>query len=284
MVFKHSFLLAFAVSTVNAASTTQCCSSIITASDSLFSPILSLLNITFPTTDNIGIGCQPINTSCAGNCAGQAVSCSVVAPSVFGNIGVACTPLPACKPPCTTIGTETSPLYGANTGNPFNDLVAVAGNGTLTTDNAPSIEAITLRYGSVVDGLAVTYGRGARSSSMTISHGTSVTAIGPANTTVTLNANETIIGVSGQSGTLSPYGNRVLQISFKILDSSTGATRFQGPFGLGTGTAFNVTDGPLLALSGFAVNTDSDLATSGGKLGGLYGLSFITSKGLNCTA
>ncbi|KAJ6452478.1 hypothetical protein C8R45DRAFT_1040751 [Mycena sanguinolenta] len=285
MVFQHAFLLAFAVGAATATfSTSQCCSGMIAASSPGVDPILALLGITIPSSGEIGICCKATNASCASDCDGQAVSCSGVSPSILGiDIGTGCTPLPPCSPPCNTIGTNTSQLYGASTGNAFNDLVTVAGSGSITTDNAPSIQSITLGYGSVIDGLSVTYGPDEGQSSTTILHGTSPIFSGVTNTTVTLNANENIIGVSGQSGVHSPYGERILQLSFTILDSSTGAKRVQGPFGTATGTAFNVTDGPLLALSGFAVNTNTSLADLHGAAGGLYGLSFITSTGLNCT-
>ncbi|KAJ7212817.1 hypothetical protein B0H12DRAFT_1242362 [Mycena haematopus] len=285
MAVKYTFLLAFAIGEVAATfSTAQCCGSLISPSPSAVNPILALLGIIIPSSGDIGVCCKAINTSCASDCDGKAVSCSGVSSSALGiDIGTGCTPLPPCSPPCNTIGTNTSQLYGASTGTAFNDLVTVAGNGSLTASNAPSIQAIILRHGSVIDGLAVTYGQGAAQGSATISHGTSLTATGPTNTTVTLNANESIISVSGQSGVHSPYGERILQLRFLILDSSTGTTRVQGPFGTATGTAFNVTDGPLLALSGFAINTNTALANLNGAPGGLYGLSFITSTGLNCT-
>ncbi|KAF8135340.1 hypothetical protein K438DRAFT_2031250 [Mycena galopus ATCC 62051] len=285
MPLTYTLLLTFAVAAVTATfSTDQCCSSLIPASSPAVTPILAFLGITIPSSGDIGVCCKAINTSCASDCDGEAVSCSGVSPSVLGiDIGTGCTPLPPCGPPCNTIGTNNSQLYGASTGNAFNDLVTVGGNGSFTTDNAPSIQAITLRYGSVVDGLAVTYSQGAGQSPITISHGTSLIATGPTNTTVALSATESIISVSGQSGVHSPYGVRILQLSFLILDSSTGTTRVQGPFGTATGTAFNVTDGPLLALSGFAINTDTALSNLNGAPGGLYGLSFITSTGLNCT-
>ncbi|KAJ6452428.1 hypothetical protein C8R45DRAFT_1040618 [Mycena sanguinolenta] len=285
MVFKRAFLFVFAVGAVTATfATSQCCSGMIAASSPGIDPILALLGITIPSSGEIGICCKATNASCASDCDGQAVSCSGVSPSILDiNIGTGCTPLPPCSPPCNTIGTDTSQLYGASTGNAFNDLVTVAGSGSITTDNAPSIQSITLGYGSVIDGLSVTYGPDEGQSSTSILHGTSPSLSGVTSRTITLNANQSIIGISGQSGVHTTYGERIFQLTFTILDSSTGTKKVQGPFGTATGTAFNVTDGPLIALSGFAINTNTSLANLHGAPGGLYGLSFITSTGLNCT-
>jgi hypothetical protein len=82
----------------------------------------------------------------------------------------------------------------------------VVGNGSVTTDDVPSIQALIFRHGSVVshnplshispqwtdliqiDGLAVTYAQGSSQDLTTLSHGTSLTAVdsGLLNTTMTL--------------------------------------------------------------------------------------------------
>ncbi|KAK7001949.1 hypothetical protein R3P38DRAFT_3045684 [Favolaschia claudopus] len=293
MSFTRSLFLTLAIATASAIATSldiverapinQCCSSLISATSPAVAPILLLLGIVVPPIGQIGVCCKSISSTCADDCDGTAVSCAAVTLSVLGiDIGAGCTPLPPC-PPCNTIGTTTSDLFGANMGNAFNDLSAVAGNGTITTTTAPSIQTIFVRHGSVIDGIAVAYASGLGKPQITISHGTSQTADGPTNTAVILNVNETITSVAGVSGTRAPFGLRILQLKFEILDSATNATRIVGPFGSASGTAFNVTGtGPLLALGGFAIDTNSSLAELNGAPGGLYGLTFITSTGLDC--
>ncbi|KAK6966781.1 hypothetical protein R3P38DRAFT_3152325, partial [Favolaschia claudopus] len=259
--------IATSLDIIERAPTNQCCSSLISATSPAVSPILLLLGIVVPPIGGqIGVCCKSISTStCADDCdEGKAVSCAAVTPSVLGiDIGAGCTPLPPC-PPCNK--------YAAS---------SVAGKGTLTTTTAPSIQTIFVRHGSVIDGIAVTYAEG--NTQTTISHGTSQTANGPTNTAVILNANETIISVAGVSGTRAPHGLRITQLKFEIRDSGTNATRIVGPFGTASGTTFNVTGtGPLLALGGFAIDTNSSLAELNGAPGGLYGLTFITSTGLDC--
>ncbi|KAK7026379.1 hypothetical protein R3P38DRAFT_3193040 [Favolaschia claudopus] len=163
MSFTRSLFLTLAIATafatsldiVERAPTNQCCSSLISATSPAVAPILLLLGIVVPPIGQIGVCCKSISSTCADDwrvmfcCIYHAVSCAAVTPSVLGiDIGVGCTPLPPC-PPCNTIGINTSDLFGANMGNAFNDLSAVAGNGTITTTTAPSIQTIFVRHGSV---------------------------------------------------------------------------------------------------------------------------------------
>ncbi|KAJ7718377.1 hypothetical protein B0H14DRAFT_3901121 [Mycena olivaceomarginata] len=264
----------------------QCCEKLLSSNSPAVEPFLALLGVTVPIPPvDLGICCKPISVSgCNNNCTdGIAVTCSADPVSVVGvDIGVDCTPIPPC---CNRLLTSTSPLFGSDAGDAFNDLTTLVGNGAVTTDNVPSIEAITLRYGSVIDGLAVTYAQGTSQDLTTISHGTSLTATqsGLMNRTVTVGTNETLTAVSGQTGFHTSFGVRVLQLSFTISNSFTGASRVVGPFGTSTGTAFTVGgNGTLIALGGSAVNTNSTLNQLNGARGGLYGLSFISTNGTDC--
>ncbi|KAF7339126.1 hypothetical protein MVEN_01989300 [Mycena venus] len=267
----------------------QCCEKLLSSASPAVEPFLALLGVTIPTPPvDLGVCCKPISVSgCDSNCTGGiAVTCATVPISVVGvDIGVDCTPIPPCNPACNTLSISTSQLFGSNAGDAFNDLTTFVGNGTVTTDNVPSIKAITFRYGSVIDGLGVTYVQGTGQDLTTISHGTSLTntEAGLMNSTVTLGTNETITAVSGQTGNHSPYGVRVLQLSLTISNSFTGASRMAGPFGSATGAAFTVAgNGTLVALGGSAVNTNLSLNSLHGARGGLYGLSFITTNGTDC--
>ncbi|KAJ7775845.1 hypothetical protein B0H14DRAFT_333748 [Mycena olivaceomarginata] len=241
----------------------HCCEKLLSSASPAVAPFLGLLGVTIPIPPvDLGICCKPISVSgCDNNCTGGiAVTCAGIPVSVVGvDIGVDCTPIPPCPPPCNTLSTSTSQLFGSNAGDAFNDLNAFVGNATVTTDNVPSIHAITFRFGSVIDGLAVTYAPGPNQDLNTIQHGTSLTTVdsGLMNSTLTLGTNETITAVSGQTGNHSPFGIRVLQLTFTISNSFTGASRVAGPFGSATGTAFTVAgNGSVIALGGSAVNTN----------------------------
>ncbi|KAJ6560585.1 hypothetical protein DFH09DRAFT_1316604 [Mycena vulgaris] len=244
----------------------HCCEKLLSSASPAVEPFLALLGVTIPIPPvNLGICCKPLAVSgCDSNCtSGIAVTCATTPISIVGvDIGVDCTPIPPCAPTCNTLSTSTSQLFGAHLGDAFNDLTTLVGNATVTTDDVPSIKAITFRYGSVIDGLGVTYAQGTGQDLTTISHGTSLTAVesGLMNSTLTLGTNETITAVSGQTGVHSPYGVRVLQLSFTISNSFTGASTVAGPFGSATGTAFTVAgSGTLIALGGSAVNTNFTL-------------------------
>ncbi|KAJ7054779.1 hypothetical protein C8F01DRAFT_331261 [Mycena amicta] len=269
--------------------TPQCCEKLLSSGSPAVEPFLALLGVTIPIPPvDLGICCKPIASSgCDSNCtSGIAVTCAGIPVSIVGvDIGVDCTPVPPCNPPCNTLSTSTSQLFGASTGDDFNDLTAFVGNATVTTDNVPSIKAITFRHGSVIDGLGVTYAQGTDQDLTTISHGTSLTTVdsGLMNSTLTVGTNETIIAVSGETGVHSPYGVRVLQLTFTLANSFTGESRIAGPFGSASGTAFTVAgNGTVVALGGNAANTDLSLNQLKGAKGGLYGLSFITTNGTDC--
>ncbi|KAJ7731364.1 hypothetical protein B0H16DRAFT_1696706 [Mycena metata] len=294
MFFRSSVFVASLVATTAAQmeapeNAPQCCEKLLSSASPAVEPFLALLGVTIPIPPvDLGICCKPISVSgCDNNCTGGiAVTCATTPISVVGvDIGVDCTPIPPCNPTCNTLSTSNSQLFGSDAGDAFNDLTTLVGNGTVTTDNVPSVKAFTLRYGSVIDGLAVTYAQGTSQDLTTISHGTSLTAVqsGLMNRTVTAGTNETFTGVSGQTGFHTTYGVRVLQLSFTISNSFTGASRVVGPFGTSTGTAFTVGgNGTLIALAGSAVNTNSTLDSLNGARGGLYGLSFITTNGTDC--
>ncbi|KAJ7114269.1 hypothetical protein C8R44DRAFT_855608 [Mycena epipterygia] len=265
MLLWSSVFVASLVATTTAQNTPQCCEKLLLSNSPAVVPFLGILGVTIPSPPvDLGICCKPISVSgCESNCTdGIAVTCAGIPLSVVGvDIGVDCTPIPPCKPACNTLSTSTSQLFGADTGDAFNDLTTLVGNGTVTTDNVPSIKAITFRFGSVIDGLAVTYAQGAGQDLTTISHGTSLTAVdsGLKNSTVTLGTNETVTAVSGQTGFHPSFGVRVLQLSLTISNSFTGASRVAGPFGTASSTAFSVAgNGTVIALGGSAVNTNSD--------------------------
>ncbi|KAJ6618517.1 hypothetical protein B0H10DRAFT_2217647 [Mycena sp. CBHHK59/15] len=220
MLLWSSVFVASLVATTTAQNAPQCCEKLLSSDSPAVEPFLGLLSVTIPIPPvDLGICCKPISVSgCESNC--------------------------------------TSPLFGADTGDAFNDLTTLVVNGTVTTDDVPSIQAITFRYGSVIDGLAVTYAQGTGQDLTTISHGTSLTAVdsGLKNSTVTLGTNETITAVSGQTGFHTSFGVRVLQLSLTISNSFTGASR---PFGTAASTAFTVAgNGTVIALGGSAVNTN----------------------------
>ncbi|KAF7351949.1 hypothetical protein MVEN_01156900 [Mycena venus] len=294
MLFQSSVLVTSLIATVTAQlevreNAPQCCEKLLSSASPAVLPFLGLLGVTIPNPPvDLGICCKPASVSgCDSNCTGGiAVTCAGIPVSVVGvNIGVDCTPIPSCPPPCNTLSTNTSQLFGSNVGDAFNDLTTFVGNSTVTTENVPTIKAITFRFGSVIDGLAVTYAQGPDQGITTIQHGTSLTTVdsGLMNSTLTLGTNETITAVSGQTGNHSPFGIRVLQLTFTIVNSFTAASRVAGPFGSATGTAFTVAgSGSLIALGGSAVNTDRSLNQLQTARGGLYGLSFVTSNGTDC--
>ncbi|KAJ7200565.1 hypothetical protein GGX14DRAFT_699622 [Mycena pura] len=261
-VFVASLVTATTADITSRDNTAQCCDKLLSSASPAVEPFLALLGVTIPIPPvDLGICCKPISISgCDNNCTdGIPVTCASDPVSVIGiDIGVDCTPIPPC---CNTLATTTSPLFGSDDGDAFDDLTTLVGNGPVTTDNAPSIQAFTLRFGSVIDGLAVTYAQGTGPDLTTISHGTSLTAAqsGLMNRTVAVGTNETFTAVSGQTGFHTTFGVRVLQLSFTISNSFTGASRVVGPFGTSTGTAFTVTggNGTLIAVGGSAVDTNS---------------------------
>ncbi|RXW20004.1 hypothetical protein EST38_g5838 [Candolleomyces aberdarensis] len=181
------------------------------------------------------------------------------------------------------VATIQSVLVGDNKGNQFNDLQTVIGiPATVTINTFNPLKSITVMHGSVVDGIEISYFKGESGDDSTdVSHGTSSKSKDTAltRTTIDLEQGENIIAVSGVSG-ISSWGLRVLQLNFVIYNSKDGKVRVQGPFGKAEGESlqpFHVTaNGILIALGGFAINTNSSLGQLGpDKAGGLYGLTFF---------
>ncbi|KAJ7463999.1 hypothetical protein FB451DRAFT_1492067 [Mycena latifolia] len=182
-----------------------------------------------------------------------------------------------------TVNTTTSQLFGGNTGNAFNDIVARRCIGP--------VPPCDLLKSDAIDGIAFAYSQGRSGQLVTIiSHGTSITAPVPGNTTFPLNENDSIISVTGVSG-----GGRVQQINFEILDSSTGTRLIAGcvyfvhfelwrlqlttihrkPLGSGPCTAFNVTGKGLSSAQ-----ADSRLTQT--SLGGSATIQVCSSVNTGC--
>jgi len=101
------------------------------------------------------------------------------------------------------------------------------------------ITKIVVASGYIVDNLHITY-KLATGASVDRSHGGTG---GSKHSTVTLNPNEVLVGVSGRAG-IHPYYNQdyLIEVSFVIFNTSTEQTRVEGPFGndqkVTTGTIF----------------------------------------------
>ncbi|KAJ7051426.1 hypothetical protein C8F01DRAFT_1376773 [Mycena amicta] len=177
---------------------------------------------------------------------------------------------------CT--GTVVSNLFGQRTGKEFSDLEALVA-GQLYIDPGHAIKEITIMHGGVIDGIQVTYWNNGGTTTSTLRHGTSSESTDPhlIRSTVTINADESIIAISGKSGQ-TRWGERVTQLNFCLYDGKTGRTRIAGPFGGTGGKAFRVTaSGDFVAFGGYAINTNLSLdqLKHRGAEGGLYGLTFV---------
>ncbi|KAK7692424.1 hypothetical protein QCA50_004049 [Cerrena zonata] len=132
-----------------------------------------------------------------------------------------------------------SPTFG-NAGTPsFNDLTSAGPNIT-------RISKIIVNYGEVLDGLTITYETA--SGPKTETHGGRTGN----EVTVTLSADENIVGVCGNYGFQSSvYGTTSInQLQFIIVNKSTGIARIAGPFApTRTSTAFRVI-GEVVAFAG----------------------------------
>jgi len=153
-------------------------------------------------------------------------------------------------------------LAGGTEGNEFNDLDKVSKwpSQNIINTVAPILK-IEIAHGWVVDSLDITYNLTGGIAPQTVRHGSPI----PPRSTVTIGESEVIVGVSGKAG-LHPYYKRSLlnQISFIILNSTTGAIRTAGPFGNGDqggyGTTFHAS-GPV-AFAGYETN-ESQIGMSG---------------------
>ncbi|KAJ6467283.1 hypothetical protein C8R45DRAFT_1171678 [Mycena sanguinolenta] len=185
-----------------------------------------------------------------------------------------------------SIATIQSALFGGDTGNAFNDLeTVIGGSANITINSVQPITSILIAHGDAVDGIAIKYYLTSKTTTYKY-HGTDPQNKTDSNLnvdTITLNSNDTIVAISGLQDANSPWGNRIIALSFTTYNSNDGKMTVHGPYGGSTGTAFRVTaNGYFLAFGGRAIDTTSSLAdlanqgTDEGTTvnGGLYGLTF----------
>ncbi|KAJ7060901.1 hypothetical protein C8F01DRAFT_1253379 [Mycena amicta] len=178
-----------------------------------------------------------------------------------------------------TTALVASNLFGDSKGNAFNDLQNVVGSMNITIDTSQPIKQIKVMHGGAIDGIEIKYYKSNhQAGTTTVHHGTSSDSSDPnlTQSTISIGDNESIVAISGKAGD-SAWGIRVVQLNFAIFDCTTGNMRIAGPFGGNTGKGFRVTaNGNFIALSGFAIDTDSSLdqLKAAGQDGGLYGLIF----------
>ncbi|KIJ46834.1 hypothetical protein M422DRAFT_778290 [Sphaerobolus stellatus SS14] len=170
-----------------------------------------------------------------------------------------------------------SPVFGGTDGKHFNDIQDVAGfPASLTIKTTNAISSIVVYHGGLVDGIQVTYNETGGTAKGTKQHGSIDNSLNK--DTITFSQTQSIIAISGRAGTTG-YGNRVIQLSFTVYDSSNGKMQVYGPYGnSAVGPAFHVTaNGAFVGFSGFAVDSDLSIGRSAdqGVPGGIYGLSFI---------
>ncbi|KAI0710571.1 hypothetical protein C8Q76DRAFT_737922 [Earliella scabrosa] len=173
---------------------------------------------------------------------------------------------------------ETS-LVGGEDGTMFSDILFKNGDGSFIVDQARDkldpefpIKQVTVHYGTMIDGITVTYRlTGGQTTTTVIKHG-SGPAPGRDQADVVLGDGEVIAAVFGRAGPQPRYQNRsvVAQIGFFIFNKLSGETRTLGPFGKSTtGTPFHCPD--VIAFGGFDLGTPDR---------GLSGLFFYKKTGL----
>jgi len=162
--------------------------------------------------------------------------------------------------------------FGVHEGTAFNDATTLGG--FPQTQKIKAIKQIRLSVGWLVDGMEVTYQMNDGSTKVANHLGNSQPT-----KTITFNANELLIGVTGKTTLPNYYSNMpyLNYMRFTIMDTHTGAVRVEGPFGNGagdakyTGKTFAVS-GPILAFAG--------QEHSGGDPANALTLSFLKSEQL----
>ncbi|CAL1706520.1 unnamed protein product [Somion occarium] len=157
-------------------------------------------------------------------------------------------------------GINQTPTWGVTTsGQPFNDL------DTVGATNLNKISKVVIGHGEVIDSITITYDRNDGLAPLVQSHG----GTGGNITTIELDSNEVIVGVSGRYGFVSSiYGRSSIQsLEFALLNQATGEMRIEGPFAPGSGTPFSVID-TVVAVAGY-------VSTSGTHY--IQALSFFTT-------